>query len=177
MITETFFLYLTSLALPPPSQSPPSVTNTAQSPEEQLPPKALIIDLDHNKFKCKIAECSKAFRKAKMLHYHMKYYHGIEKAESDQGSPKRSMQTRGSCASETESLLDSPKRRRTTSGSLREYLAMGETSCGRRRQFWSIVALSESWSLMFIPESLPSPRRTADKVTQYLHPQTPGLMV
>ncbi|XP_032897725.1 PHD finger protein 20 isoform X9 [Amblyraja radiata] len=94
------------------------LTNTAQSPEEQLPPKALIIDLDHNKFKCKIAECSKAFRKAKMLHYHMKYYHGIEKAESDQGSPKRSMQTRGSCASETESLLDSPKRRRTTSGSL-----------------------------------------------------------
>ncbi|XP_072918189.1 PHD finger protein 20-like isoform X6 [Hemitrygon akajei] len=95
------------------------LTNAAQSPEEQLPPKALIIDLDHNKFKCKIAECSKAFRKAKMLHYHMKYYHGIEKAESEQGSPKRSMQTRGSCPSETESLLDSPKRRRTTSGSLR----------------------------------------------------------
>ncbi|XP_072099628.1 PHD finger protein 20b isoform X7 [Mobula birostris] len=94
------------------------LTNAAQSPEEQLPPKALIIDLDHNKFKCKIAECSKAFRKAKMLHYHMKYYHGIEKAESEQGSPKRSMQTRGSCPSETESLLDSPKRRRTTSGSL-----------------------------------------------------------
>ncbi|XP_062897184.1 PHD finger protein 20-like isoform X3 [Mobula hypostoma] len=94
------------------------LTNAAQSPEEQLPPKALIIDLDHNKFKCKIAECSKAFRKAKMLHYHMKYYHGIEKSESEQGSPKRSMQTRGSCPSETESLLDSPKRRRTTSGSL-----------------------------------------------------------
>ncbi|XP_072099602.1 PHD finger protein 20b isoform X4 [Mobula birostris] len=102
-----------------PREAPPeAVTNAAQSPEEQLPPKALIIDLDHNKFKCKIAECSKAFRKAKMLHYHMKYYHGIEKAESEQGSPKRSMQTRGSCPSETESLLDSPKRRRTTSGSL-----------------------------------------------------------
>ncbi|XP_069740383.1 PHD finger protein 20-like isoform X3 [Narcine bancroftii] len=103
----------------PRSQNPNRyITNAAQSPEEQLPPKALIIDLDHNKFKCKIAECSKAFRKAKMLHYHMKYYHGIEKAESEQGSPKRSMQTRGSCASESESLLDSPKRRRTTSGSL-----------------------------------------------------------
>ncbi|XP_062897183.1 PHD finger protein 20-like isoform X2 [Mobula hypostoma] len=102
-----------------PREAPPeAVTNAAQSPEEQLPPKALIIDLDHNKFKCKIAECSKAFRKAKMLHYHMKYYHGIEKSESEQGSPKRSMQTRGSCPSETESLLDSPKRRRTTSGSL-----------------------------------------------------------
>eukprot|EP00061_Rhincodon_typus_P017466 g46169.t1 len=80
--------------------------------------RALVIELDHNKFKCKIPECSKAFRKAKMLHYHMKYYHGMEKAEPDPSSPKRSMQTRGSCASEGESLLDSPKRRRTTSGSI-----------------------------------------------------------
>ncbi|XP_067856370.1 PHD finger protein 20-like isoform X3 [Heptranchias perlo] len=94
------------------------LTSTAQSPEDHLPPKALIIDLDHNKFKCKIPECSKAFRKAKMLHYHMKYYHGMDKVEPDRSSPKRSMQTRGSCASEVESLLDSPKRRRTTSGTL-----------------------------------------------------------
>ncbi|XP_078092946.1 PHD finger protein 20-like isoform X2 [Mustelus asterias] len=94
------------------------LTNSTQNPESHLPPKALIIELDHNKFKCKIAECSKAFRKAKMLHYHMKYYHGVEKVEPEQSSPKRSMQTRGSsCTSEAESLLDSPKRRRTTSGS------------------------------------------------------------
>ncbi|XP_038659569.1 PHD finger protein 20b isoform X2 [Scyliorhinus canicula] len=93
------------------------LTNSTQNPECHLPPKALIIELDHNKFKCKIPQCLKAFRKAKMLHYHMKYYHGMEKVEPDQSSPKRSMQTRGSCASEAESLLDSPKRRRTTSGS------------------------------------------------------------
>ncbi|XP_078411046.1 PHD finger protein 20-like isoform X3 [Cetorhinus maximus] len=102
----------------PRSQNPNRyMTNSTQNPESHLPPKALIIELDHNKFKCKIPECSKAFRKAKMLHYHMKYYHGMEKAEPEQSSPKRSMQTRGSCASEAEFLLDSPKRRRTTSGS------------------------------------------------------------
>ncbi|XP_043566714.1 PHD finger protein 20b isoform X2 [Chiloscyllium plagiosum] len=94
------------------------LTSSTPNPENHLPPKALIIELDHNKFKCKIPECSKAFRKAKMLHYHMKYYHGMEKAEPDPSSPKRSMQTRGSCASESDSLLDSPKRRRTTSGCL-----------------------------------------------------------
>ncbi|GCC19557.1 hypothetical protein chiPu_0018409 [Chiloscyllium punctatum] len=101
-------------------KAPPkeAVTSSTPNPENHLPPKALIIELDHNKFKCKIPECSKAFRKAKMLHYHMKYYHGMEKAEPDPSSPKRSMQTRGSCASESDSLLDSPKRRRTTSGCL-----------------------------------------------------------
>uniref|UniRef100_UPI00398EE814 PHD finger protein 20-like n=1 Tax=Pristiophorus japonicus TaxID=55135 RepID=UPI00398EE814 len=103
----------------PRSQNPNRyITSTAVNSEDHLPPKALIIDLDHNKFKCKIPECAKAFRKAKMLHYHMKYYHGMDKVEPDPSSPKRSMQTRGSCASEAESLLDSPKRRRTTSGPL-----------------------------------------------------------
>ncbi|XP_059508724.1 PHD finger protein 20-like isoform X2 [Stegostoma tigrinum] len=103
----------------PRSQNPNRyMTSSTPNPENHLPPKALVIELDHNKFKCKIPECSKAFRKAKMLHYHMKYYHGMEKAEPDPSSPKRSMQTRGSCASEGESLMDSPKRRRTTSGSI-----------------------------------------------------------
>ncbi|MBN3311387.1 PHF20 protein, partial [Atractosteus spatula] len=73
------------------------------------------LDLDHNTFKCKVPDCHKSFRKAKLLHYHMKYYHGVDKsAESDQ-SPKRSVQTR---ASEKQAALDSPKRRRTISASL-----------------------------------------------------------
>eukprot|EP00062_Callorhinchus_milii_P024009 gi/632983465/ref/XP_007908660.1/ PREDICTED: PHD finger protein 20 isoform X1 [Callorhinchus milii] len=94
------------------------LTNSVKTPEDHLPPKALIIELDHNKFKCKIPECSKAFRKAKMLHYHMKYYHGMEKVETEPTSPKRSMLTRGACSSEHDSPLDSPKRPRTTSVSL-----------------------------------------------------------
>uniref|UniRef100_W5M9D8 PHD finger protein 20, b n=1 Tax=Lepisosteus oculatus TaxID=7918 RepID=W5M9D8_LEPOC len=88
------------------------------------------LDLDHNTFKCKVPDCHKSFRKAKLLHYHMKYYHGVDKsAESDQ-SPKRSVQTR---ASEKQAALDSPKRRRTISASLRKTLQSprGDTKAGR----------------------------------------------
>ena len=46
------------------------------------PPPVLSINLDHNAFKCSAPGCTKSFRKAKLLHYHMKYYHGEEKAES-----------------------------------------------------------------------------------------------
>ncbi|KAI2649922.1 PHD finger protein 20 [Labeo rohita] len=47
------------------------------------PPPILSIELDHNPFKCKIAGCLKSFRKASLLHYHMKYYH----AQSDPSPP------------------------------------------------------------------------------------------
>ncbi|XP_067287914.1 PHD finger protein 20 isoform X1 [Pseudorasbora parva] len=40
------------------------------------PPPALSINLDHNPYKCSAPGCAKSFRKAKLLHYHMKYYHG-----------------------------------------------------------------------------------------------------
>lgn len=40
------------------------------------PPPVLSINLDHNLYKCSTPGCSKSFRKAKLLHYHMKYYHG-----------------------------------------------------------------------------------------------------
>uniref|UniRef100_G1KFH5 PHD finger protein 20 n=1 Tax=Anolis carolinensis TaxID=28377 RepID=G1KFH5_ANOCA len=53
------------------------------------------------KFRCKFLDCSKSFRKAKLLHYHMKYFHGIEKSPEPQQSPTtRNIQTRGSLASE-----------------------------------------------------------------------------
>ncbi|XP_072022215.1 uncharacterized protein [Amphiura filiformis] len=44
-------------------------------------PKELIIDLDHNKYKCEVPECGKSFRKATLLEYHKKYYH-IKQATS-----------------------------------------------------------------------------------------------
>ncbi|KAH0619028.1 hypothetical protein JD844_018631 [Phrynosoma platyrhinos] len=70
------------------------------------------------KFRCKFLDCSKSFRKAKLLHYHMKYFHGIEKPPEPQQSPAtRSIQTRGSLASE-KANQDNSNRRRTTSGSL-----------------------------------------------------------
>ncbi|NXM29100.1 PHF20 protein, partial [Oxyruncus cristatus] len=79
--------------------------------------KAATVDQDH-KFRCKFLDCSKSFRKAKLLHYHMKYFHGVDKAaESQQNPVKRNIQTRASLASE-KANQERSKRGRTTAGSL-----------------------------------------------------------
>ncbi|XP_061865476.1 PHD finger protein 20 isoform X2 [Colius striatus] len=78
---------------------------------------AATVDQDH-KFRCKFLDCSKSFRKAKLLHYHMKYFHGVEKAaESQQNPVKRHIQTRASLTSE-KANQERSKRGRTTAGSL-----------------------------------------------------------
>ncbi|XP_061113392.1 PHD finger protein 20b isoform X2 [Conger conger] len=82
------------------------------------PPPILSIELDHNPFKCKAPGCLKSFRKAKLLHYHMKYYHEDKASESDL-SPTRSIQTR---ASEKQAAHECPKRRRTISASMHSSL-------------------------------------------------------
>lgn len=46
------------------------------------PPPILSIELDHNPFKCPAAGCTKSFRKASLLHYHIKYYHSDHQAEA-----------------------------------------------------------------------------------------------
>ena len=38
-------------------------------------PKELVIEIDHNKYKCKVLGCDKSFRKESGLEYHIKYYH------------------------------------------------------------------------------------------------------
>ncbi|KFP88592.1 PHD finger protein 20 [Acanthisitta chloris] len=79
--------------------------------------KAAAVDQD-NKFRCKFLDCSKSFRKAKLLHYHMKYFHGVEKAAEAQQNPvKRNIQTRASLASE-KANQERSKRGRSTAGSL-----------------------------------------------------------
>ena len=40
-----------------------------------LAPKELVIEIDHNKYKCKVPGCDKSFRKESGLEYHVKYYH------------------------------------------------------------------------------------------------------
>ncbi|XP_069099981.1 PHD finger protein 20 isoform X2 [Pleurodeles waltl] len=90
---------------------------TLRRHSELLTCKVLTSELDRSKFKCKIKDCSKFFRKAKLLHYHMKYFHGVEKTEQVQKSVTRTIQTRGSLANE-KNIQEIPKRRRTTSGSL-----------------------------------------------------------
>ncbi|XP_067361047.1 PHD finger protein 20 isoform X1 [Channa argus] len=82
------------------------------------PPPVLSINLDHNPFKCSAPGCTKSFRKAKLLHYHMKYYHGEEQPLEEDRSPTRNVQTRASEKQTTTTSLDGPKRRRTISASL-----------------------------------------------------------
>ncbi|XP_030275908.1 PHD finger protein 20 isoform X2 [Sparus aurata] len=82
------------------------------------PPPVLSINLDHNPFKCSAPGCTKSFRKAKLLHYHMKYYHGEEQPLEGERSPTRSVQTRASEKQVTSTGLDGPKRRRTISASM-----------------------------------------------------------
>ncbi|XP_071251968.1 PHD finger protein 20-like protein 1 isoform X7 [Salvelinus alpinus] len=79
---------------------------------------------DLDLYKCKIPGCSKAFRKAKLLDYHLKYYHNADKDLQDSelpGSPDRAGRTRATSASmPTTTLLEVPdntKRRRTVSTS------------------------------------------------------------
>ncbi|XP_053101545.1 PHD finger protein 20 isoform X2 [Hemicordylus capensis] len=93
-----------------------TVTNVSKRTDDVAASKPAI---DHEpKFRCKFLDCSKSFRKAKLLHYHMKYFHGIEKSPEPQQSPAtRNIQTRGSLASEKASQ-ESSNRRRTTSGCL-----------------------------------------------------------
>ncbi|XP_064023444.1 PHD finger protein 20 isoform X3 [Pogoniulus pusillus] len=100
-----------------PEPSPSAVTKSCRRADFLASVKASTVDQDH-KFRCKFLDCSKSFRKAKLLHYHMKYFHGVEKAAESQQKPvKRSIQTRASLASE-KANQERSKRGRSTAGSL-----------------------------------------------------------
>ncbi|KAB0399056.1 hypothetical protein E2I00_004198, partial [Balaenoptera physalus] len=99
----------------PPSIAP-TVTNTCKKTDDFVTSKAPAVDLDH-KFRCKVVDCLKFFRKAKLLHYHMKYFHGMEKSpEPEENSGKRHVQTRGSSASDKASQ-ESLTRKRVSASS------------------------------------------------------------
>lgn len=99
-----------------------TVTKSCRRADFLASVKASTVDQDH-KFRCKFLDCSKSFRKAKLLHYHMKYFHGVEKAAESQQKPvKRSIQTRASLASE-KANQERSKRGRSTAGSLCKYVA------------------------------------------------------
>ncbi|XP_041655889.1 PHD finger protein 20-like [Cheilinus undulatus] len=56
------------------------------------PPPILSIELDHNPFKCPADGCTKSFRKASLLHYHIKYYHSdqqLDEGGGEQEPPRR----------------------------------------------------------------------------------------
>ncbi|XP_021102489.1 PHD finger protein 20 [Heterocephalus glaber] len=77
-----------------------SLPNAFKKTDDFVTSNVPAVDLDH-KFRCKVVDCLKFFRKAKLLHYHMKYFHGMEKSPEPEESPgKRHVQTRGSSASD-----------------------------------------------------------------------------
>ncbi|KAK1897875.1 PHD finger protein 20-like protein 1 [Dissostichus eleginoides] len=61
----------------------PPLTDSAESHNQ--PPPILSIELDHNPFKCPSAGCMKSFRKASLLHYHIKYYHSDQHLDEQLG--------------------------------------------------------------------------------------------
>ncbi|XP_077072082.1 PHD finger protein 20-like protein 1 isoform X4 [Siphateles boraxobius] len=141
------------------------IINSKKSDDPTAPNESLI-DLDHNKFKCKVPGCSKAFRKAKLLDYHLKYYHNTEKEmDSEVCSPDRVGRTRATSASmPTSTLSDIPdnKRRRTvsTSSSLSSQgfmLQMDSTGCVRPPKFCKKKRSSASVSSDSTEVSLPPP--------------------
>ncbi|XP_053782086.1 PHD finger protein 20 isoform X3 [Desmodus rotundus] len=93
-----------------------AVTNAFKKTDDLVTSKAPAVDFDH-KFRCKVVDCLKFFRKAKLLHYHMKYFHGMEKSPEPEESPgKRHVQTRGSSASDKASQ-ESLTRKRVSASS------------------------------------------------------------
>lgn len=101
-----------------------SVTNTCKKTDDFVTSKAPAVDLDH-KFRCKVVDCLKFFRKAKLLHYHMKYFHGMEKSpEPEENSGKRHVQTRGSSASDKASQ-ESLTRKRVSASSPSKHFGSG----------------------------------------------------
>ncbi|XP_053338873.1 PHD finger protein 20b isoform X4 [Clarias gariepinus] len=80
------------------------------------PPPILSIELDHNPFKCQVPGCTKSFRKASLLHYHMKYYHSGSDLCSSHSSHTHPSEPPGQ-ESHTHTL-ETPRRRRTVSASL-----------------------------------------------------------
>jgi hypothetical protein len=98
-----------------------SVPNTYKKTDDFVTSNVPAVDLDH-KFRCKVVDCLKFFRKAKLLHYHMKYFHGMEKSLEPEESPgKRHVQTRGSSASDKGSQ-ESLTRKRVSASSPSKYL-------------------------------------------------------
>lgn len=87
------------------------VPNTLKKAGDFVKLHAPAVDLDH-KFRCKVVDCLKFFRKAKLLHYHMKYFHGMEKSpEPEDGSGRTHVQTRGSTVPDKASQESLPRKR------------------------------------------------------------------
>ena len=65
-------------------------------PAAAPPPKALVIQWDHNEFKCNVSGCTKSFRKKTLLDAHHKHYHTTEPTKQTRHRDKHSFTGEGS---------------------------------------------------------------------------------
>ncbi|XP_051529095.1 PHD finger protein 20 isoform X2 [Myxocyprinus asiaticus] len=95
------------------------------------PPSVVAINLDHNPYKCSASGCKKSFRKAKLLHYHMKYYHGDDRAIDEDLCMNEGKKT--SAMDKQAALInqDGCKRRCIALSSLREFKAGAQMTVKR----------------------------------------------
>lgn len=96
-----------------PGPSTASVLPAADTPAQTplvgtLPPKAFVVESDHNQYKCPFEGCNKGFRKENLLDYHIKYYH-ISGGGPPPPPAKRRRKTTSTCSTESESVGGSRK--------------------------------------------------------------------
>ncbi|XP_023148713.2 PHD finger protein 20-like [Amphiprion ocellaris] len=70
------------------------------------PPPILSIELDHNPFKCPSPGCTKSFRKASLLHYHIKYYHTDQQLDEQRGSDQEAVRRKRSSSEGADFISD-----------------------------------------------------------------------
>ena len=62
-----------------------------------VPPKAFLVEEDHNSFKCDM--CGKGFRKSQLLHDHIKHYHKAEGLHLTPAPTRKRKKTLSTCQS------------------------------------------------------------------------------
>lgn len=72
------------------------IVNYILVPETALPPKAFVIEPEHNRYKCTFENCNKAFRKESLLESHIKFYHSVE-GKHPQNPPRKRRKTSSIC--------------------------------------------------------------------------------
>ncbi|XP_030588685.1 PHD finger protein 20-like isoform X2 [Archocentrus centrarchus] len=84
------------------------------------PPPILSIELDHNPFKCPAPGCTKSFRKASLLHYHIKYYHSDQQLD-ERSSTEEAVRRKQSFSEGGDFMSE----RRSENSTSREHSIMG----------------------------------------------------
>uniref|UniRef100_A0A8C9RJJ9 PHD finger protein 20 like 1 n=1 Tax=Scleropages formosus TaxID=113540 RepID=A0A8C9RJJ9_SCLFO len=152
-------------------------SNTETYNEGGTSHKDSFFDLDHNKFSCKVPGCSKAFRKAKLLDYHLKYYHNAEK-EFEAGPSGKVGRTRAISTSVPGSTpfesIDSTRRRTvSTSASFSAQSHLQLDSCGigvkptktdKKKRSSASFSSDGSESLLLVPNQEQTSDTLHDKI-------------